>query len=84
MLKPNGDVRICGDYRLTVNQCAIVDQYPIPRIEELFSTLAGGKIFSKLDMSQAYCQLPLNDESKPLTTINTQKGLFQYNRLHRK
>ena len=81
VLKPNGDVRICGDYRLTVNQCAIVDQYPIPRIEELFSTLAGGKIFSKLDMSQAYCQLPLNDESKPLTTINTQKGLFQYNRL---
>ena len=32
-------------------------------------------------MSLAYLQLPLNDESKELVTVNTRKGLFQYNRL---
>lgn len=39
------------------------------------------KYFSKLDMSQAYLQLPRDEESKDLVTVNTHKGLFQYNRL---
>ena len=43
--------------------------------------MAGGKVFTKLDMSQAYLQLPLDEKSKELVTINTHKGLFQYNRL---
>jgi len=36
----------------------------------------------KIDLSDAYLQLPLSDASKELVTINTHKGLFQYNRLH--
>ena len=43
--------------------------------------MLGGRIFSKLDMSQAHLQLPLDEKSKELVTINTHKGLFQYNRL---
>ena len=39
------------------------------------------KIFSKIDLSQAYQQLPLADESKQYVVINTQKGLFRYTRL---
>ena len=81
VLKSDGTVRICGDYRLTVNQVSKVNAYPVPRIDDLFATLGGGKIFSKLDMKSAYNQLLLNPESRPLTTINTQRGLFQYNRL---
>ena len=39
-------------------------------------------MFSKLDLSHAYQQLLLDDESKKLTTINTTtRGLFQYQRL---
>ena len=74
-------MRICGDYRLTVNQACQVNPYPVPRIEDLFATLGGGTIFSKLDMKNAYNQLLLDEESKKLTTINTHRGLFQYNRL---
>ena len=81
VLKSDNSIRICGDYKLTANKAARLDTYPIPRIEDLFSSLSGGKLFSKLDMSQAYAQLRLDDESKPYTIINTQKGLFQYNRL---
>ena len=52
--------------------------YPIPKVEDLLATLGGGEKFTKLDMSQAYQQLQLDDESKQYTTINTHKGLFQY------
>ena len=57
-------VRICGDFKLTVNQASKLDRYPIPRVEDLFAKLAGGQVFTKLDMSQAYMQLLLEEESK--------------------
>ena len=81
VLKQDGSVRICGDYKLTVNQAAKTDSFSLPRIDDLFASLAGGQAFSKLDLAQAYLQLKLDDESKKLVTINNQKGLFQYNRL---
>ena len=74
-------VRICGDFKRTVNLASKVDRYPIPKIEDLFTSLSGGKSFSTLDMSQAYQQLLLDEASKKLVVINTPKGLFQYNRL---
>lgn len=40
-----------------------------------------GKIFSKLDLSQVYLQMPVQEESKPYLTINTHQGLYAYNRL---
>ncbi|PIK36370.1 hypothetical protein BSL78_26804 [Apostichopus japonicus] len=73
-------IRICGDYKVTVNKASKLDQYPILRSRS-FATLAGGKTFSKLDMSQAYQQLKLDEDSKQYVVINTHKGLFQYNRL---
>ena len=81
VVKSNGSIRLCGDYKLTVNRALNLDTYPIPRLEDLLSSLAGAKIFSKLDMSQAYAQLRIDDRSKQYTTINTHRGLFQYNRL---
>ncbi len=57
-------VRICGDFELTVNRVSKMDCYPIPRIEDLFATLSGGKAFTKLDLNQAYQQLPLDETSK--------------------
>ena len=66
---------------MTVNAASKVDRYPIPKIEDLFARLAGGKLFSKLDMSQAYQQIQLESESRKLVVINTHRGLFQYKRL---
>ncbi|KAI3360353.1 hypothetical protein L3Q82_014654, partial [Scortum barcoo] len=53
MLKPVGTVRLCGDYKLTVNTVSSLEQYPIPRVEDLFAALTGGKQFSKLDINSA-------------------------------
>ena len=81
VLKHDNTVRICGDYRLTVNQETTPDTYPLPRVEDLFATLSGGESFTKLDLAHAYLQMHLDEDSKKLTTVNTHKGLFQYNRL---
>ena len=79
--KKGGKVRICGDYKTTVNPCLDVDQYPLPKASDLFTTLSGGKIFSKLDLTQAYHQMEVEDESQEVVTITTHKGLYRYRRL---
>ena len=81
VVKKNGTVRICGDYKVTANRATLTESYPLPLVDELMTDLAGGKYFTKLDLSQAYLQLPLDNESSELLTINTHKGLFKYNRL---
>ena len=48
VLKPDGSIRICGDYKLTINWAANPDVYPLPYIEELFANLVGGKSSSSL------------------------------------
>eukprot|EP00731_Ephydatia_muelleri_P014607 Em0008g327a len=79
--KPNGSLRICGDYKVTVNKYAKTEEYPLPRIEDLVAALLGGQEFTKLDLANAYLQLPLEDKSMQYVTINTYKELFKYNRL---
>ena len=72
-------VRVCGDFRLRVNPVSKLDQYPIPKVEELFAMLDKGDTFTKLDLSQAYQQLAGYLENYVL--ISTHKGLFRYMRL---
>ena len=81
IVKEDGSIRLCGDYKVTINPVLLTDTYPLPRVDDLFAALSGGKIFSKLDLKHAYLQVPLDDSSKKYTTINTPKGLYQYERL---
>ncbi|XP_027869143.1 uncharacterized protein K02A2.6-like [Xiphophorus couchianus] len=81
VLKRDASIRLCGDYKVSVNQALEADAYPLPRLEELLATLRGRKYFSKIDLAAAYQQVLLNEDSKKYTTINTHKGLFVYNRL---
>ncbi|XP_037564767.1 uncharacterized protein K02A2.6-like [Dermacentor silvarum] len=80
VVKPDGSIHVCGDFRLTVN-IATVTEYPLPRVEDIFARLNGGEVFTTLDLTQAYNQLPLDDKAKELTVLNTHKGLFCFNRL---
>ena len=81
VMKRNGSVRICGDFKVSINPVLLAEQYPLPRIEDIFANLSGGQHFSKLDLKQAYHQMEVTEESKKYLTINTHKGLFKYNRL---
>ena len=75
--KNDGTVHVCGDYKLTVNNVSKTDMYPLPKI----ASLSGGQTFSKLDLSHAYLQVPLFEESQKYLVINTHKGLYAYKRL---
>ena len=77
--KTNGDIRICGDFKVTVNKVSKPDSYPIPRIEDLYAKLSGGKVFSVLDLSMAYQQIVVSEESKSNLTINTTKAGYMLN-----
>ena len=81
VLKNDGSIRICGDFKQTINTAAIPDKYPLPRVDDLLATLAGGETFTKLDLAHAYQQLVLDEESSKLATINTHQGLYRYKRL---
>ena len=80
---PKKDSRfcICGDYKVTVNRPLDIDQYPLPKPADLFATLAGGQLFTKLNLTQAYQQLFLYGSLQQYTTIYTHQGPYQYTRL---
>ena len=61
VLKSDKECSHMRDFKLTVNTASKLDRYPIPKIDDLVVTLAGGQKFTKLDMSQAYLQLVLSD-----------------------
>ena len=64
-----------------MNRAAKTDTYPLPHIEDLFASLTGGQLFTKLDFAHAYQQIPLDEDSQMITTANTHKDLYCYNRL---
>lgn len=79
--KDGTTVRLCGDYHVTLNPCITVAHSPLPLPEDVFASLAGGKMFTVLDLSKAYLQLEMDEQSQELLTINTHLGLFRSTRL---
>ena len=79
--KPDGKVRLCADFKTTLNPVLKGDQYPLPKIDDIFASLAGGQKFTKIDLRQAYLHYEVDEEHRDYLTINTEKGLFRYKRL---
>ena len=78
--KKDGGVRICIDMRLA-NEAIERIRHPIPTVDDISFALNGAKFFLKLDLSQAYHQLELDESSRYITTFSTHIGLFRYKRL---
>lgn len=76
-----GKIRICADYSTGLNNALEPNQHPLPLVDDIFAKLANCKIFSKIDLSDAYLQVEVEPDSRKLLTINTHRGLFQFNRL---
>ena len=79
--KRDSGLRLCGDYKATVNPALKVDQHPFLKQDDIFATLAEGNLFTTIDLTHAYNQVQLDDESKKYVTINMHKGLYQYTKL---
>ena len=78
IIKASGAVRICGDFKITVNPQLEVK---LPKAEDLFTSLEGGERFTTLDLADAYLLMTLDEEAKQYLVINTHKGLHQYHHL---
>ena len=72
---------ICGDFKVTVNQMLDTAQHPLRKPKDLFATLAGNRLFSKLDLPKDCLQLLLDDTSLPYVMVNPHQGLYTYTHL---
>ena len=76
-LKMNGKPRICGDFKVTVNPYLMKKCTTTREPEDLFMSLKN----QKLDLENAFLQIPMDAESQKITTINTPFGLYAYKHL---
>ncbi|EIE82990.1 hypothetical protein RO3G_07695 [Rhizopus delemar RA 99-880] len=76
--KKDGSLRLVIDYR-KLNKMVKQDAYPLPHIDELLDSVGGATIFSTLDCTSGYHQLPLNEEHAERTGFVTKRGTFSFN-----
>ena len=70
-------MRLCIDYR-ELNKVTIRNQYPLPRIDDLFDQLQGAKVFSKIDLRLGYHQLRVHVVDVSKTAFRTRYGHFEF------
>ncbi|XP_023806132.1 uncharacterized protein K02A2.6-like [Oryzias latipes] len=78
--KKNGELRICLDPK-DLNESIKREHYQIPTREEIISEMSGAKYFTKLDASQGFWQLKLDESSTKYCTFNTPFGRHCFLRL---
>ena len=79
-MKKSGDVRICADFK-KLNQSIKRERYMLPTPEDLLHKLKGSKVYSKLDATSGFWQIPLDESTAMLTTFITPYGRYFYRRL---
>ncbi|GFX98647.1 transposon Tf2-6 polyprotein [Trichonephila clavipes] len=69
VVKSDGSIRLCADYSVTLNPNLIVPQHPLPRLDEIFGSLNGGKQFTKLDFKHAYLQMKVHPDTSDASPV---------------
>ena len=75
--KKDGSLRLCIDYR-QLNRVTIRNQYPLPRIDELFDQLQGSRVYSKIDLRSGYLQLRVQKSDVPKTAFRTRYEHYEF------
>lgn len=78
--KKNGQDRMCIDYR-KLNLKTLKQKYPLPRIDDQIDRLSGCSVFTSLDLTSGYHQIPVEENSKRYTSFVTTEGQYEYNRM---
>lgn len=81
ILKKNGKLRVCVDYKSTINPYLKDVKCTVPNIEDIFAALSGGVYFSKLDLRNAYNQIEVDEPSQSLLAWSTHRGVFACKRM---
>jgi hypothetical protein len=74
--KADGSLRFCIDYR-KLNDLTRKDRYPLPLIDEALARISKAKIFTKLDIRQAFHRIRMDPDSEELTTFRTRYGSYK-------
>ena len=77
VLKKDSTLRLCVDYR-GLNKVTIKNRHPLPLISKTLDRLGGAKVFSKIDLKDAYYRIPIKREDRQKTTFRTRYGYFEY------
>jgi len=75
--KKDGTLRMCVDYR-ALNKVTVKNQYPLPRIDDLFDWLSETKVFSKIDMHSGYYQIRIAKGDEEKTACRTRYGSYEF------
>ncbi|CAL9689220.1 unnamed protein product [Knipowitschia caucasica] len=78
--KKNGDLRICTDFRW-LNKRTFKDAHPLPHQADCLAALGGNCLFSTMDLTSDFYNMPLHEEDRKYSAFTTPMGLFEYNRL---
>ena len=74
--KKSNEIPVCADFSTGLNAALKEYHYPLPNPDEVFSKLNGGKVFSKIDLSDAYLQVPMEENSSRQLCINTYRAFL--------
>ena len=74
--KADSRLHLCIDFR-NLNQITRKDRYPLPLIDELLGRISRARIFTKLDIRQAFNRIRMSLESEELTTFRTCYGSYK-------
>uniref|UniRef100_A0A3B3I3Y3 ribonuclease H n=1 Tax=Oryzias latipes TaxID=8090 RepID=A0A3B3I3Y3_ORYLA len=75
--KKDKSLRPCIDYR-ELNQITIKDKYSLPLISSVFDSIQEARIFSKLDLRNAYHLVRMKEGDEWKTAFNTPVGHYEY------
>ena len=75
--KKDGSLRCCQDSR-ALNKCTVKDAFPLPRTQDCLDAVAGARIFSTMDITSAYSQIPIREQDIPKTAFVTKYGLYEH------
>ncbi|MCG7879290.1 MAG: RNase H-like domain-containing protein, partial [Candidatus Thiodiazotropha endolucinida] len=78
--KKDGDVRLCVDMR-QANKAVQRERFPMPNVEITLEQMNGAKVFSRIDLRNSFHQIPLQINSRYITTFASHNGLYRYKRL---
>ena len=80
VVKRDGGIRICVDLK-RLNDCVMREHFPLPTVDDTLARLRGASVFSTLDLTSGFWQIPLAKDCSDLATFITPFGRFKFNRL---
>jgi hypothetical protein len=75
--KKDGLWRLIIDYRQS-NKATIKNQYPLPRINNVFDQMKGTTVFSRIELRSGYHQLRIKEEYIPKTAFKKRFGHYKF------